>query len=55
MLNFNSSYLDDDAGDVIDDRKKIFTKYFYGWFTVDFVSILPLEIILLAIAENAAA
>jgi hypothetical protein len=32
----------------------IFNQYFYGWFTVDFVSILPLEVVLLAIAENSA-
>jgi hypothetical protein len=53
VLNFNSSYLDD-ACDVIDDRKMIFNQYFYGWFTVDFVSILPLEVVLLAIAKNSA-
>jgi len=40
------------AGDVIDNRKKIFNQYFSGWFTVDLVSILPLEVILIAIAEN---
>ena len=54
MLNFNSSYLDED-GDVIDNRKKIFKSYFSGWFIVDFFSILPLEVLLLAIAKNTAA
>jgi len=42
-----------EVNDIIDDRKEIFRMYFYGWFFVDLISILPLEIILLAIADNA--
>jgi len=52
VINFNSSYVDD-VNEIIDNRKAIFRAYFYGWFPVDVISILPLEIILLAIASNA--
>lgn len=51
ILNFNSSYLND-INDVVDDRKMIFKNYFYGWFPVDLVSIIPLELLLLAIAGS---
>ena len=51
VLNYNSAYIDI-FGDVVDDRKMIFRTYFYGWFFIDLISILPLEIILLAVAES---
>ena len=50
VINFNSAYIND-LSDIEDDRKKISKEYFSGWFMVDFVSILPLEIVLLAIAK----
>ena len=53
MLNFNSAYVEENTNDVIDDRKKIFDQYSKGWFLVDLISILPLELILLAIAKDA--
>jgi len=53
ILNYNSAYIDD-MGDVIDNRKMIFRQYFNGWFSVDLVSILPLEIVLLALADSTA-
>ena len=52
VLNFNSSYVEVESNEVIDDRKKIFDMYFKGWFVVDLVSILPLELILVAIAAG---
>lgn len=51
ILNYNSAYIDL-FGDVVDNRKMIFRTYFYGWFFIDLISILPLEVILLAVAKS---
>jgi hypothetical protein len=50
ITNFSSAYPDENK-DMCDDRKRIAIRYFKGWFFIDFVSILPLDIILLAFVE----
>ena len=46
IINFNSAFIDK-AGDIVDDRKLISSEYLRGWFFVDLISIIPLDILLL--------
>jgi hypothetical protein len=46
-INFNTAFTEVNK-DIIDDRKAIAIKYLTGWFFIDILSILPLELILLA-------
>ena len=45
LVNFFSAF-EDDKMVLIDDRKKIISSYFRGWFAIDFLSIFPMDIIL---------
>ncbi len=45
LVNFFSAY-EDDKMILIDNRKKIISSYLKGWFSIDFLSIFPLDIIL---------
>ena len=47
VVNFNSAYIDE-SYEVIDDRKKIAHSYLVSWFLVDFLSIVPFELIVTA-------
>ena len=42
---FNSAYYTEDM-DMVDDRKMIAKTYLYGWFTIDFLAIMPFDLIL---------
>ena len=44
FVNFNSCYYEDDV-DLIEDRKEITCNYLKGWFLVDFVAIIPIDIV----------
>ena len=43
FLGFNTSYYDDFEGDEIFDKKKIIRHYFFGKFSIDFLSSLPID------------
>ena len=45
ILNFFHSYLDKITGEEIVDSKKIVINYLKGWFTIDFISSFPFELI----------
>ena len=45
ILNFFHSYLDESTGEIITDSKSIVIHYLKGWFTIDFISSFPFEII----------
>ena len=44
LVNFNSAYIDE-SYEVIDDRKKIAKSYLVSWFLIDFLSIVPFELV----------
>jgi|APSaa5957512535_1039671.scaffolds.fasta_scaffold356211_1 hypothetical protein len=46
IVNFNSAYTNE-SYEVIDDRKKIAKQYLLSWFLVDFLSIVPFELIVM--------
>jgi len=43
ILSFFTGYRETDDDDVITDYKKIALKYFWGWFSIDFISIFPFQ------------
>ena len=45
ILNFFHSYLDESTGEIITDSKRIAIHYLKGWFTIDFISSFPFELI----------
>ena len=45
ILNFFHSYLDESTGEIIIDLKRIAIHYLKGWFTIDFISSFPFELI----------
>ena len=45
FINFFSAYVNSDD-DLITDRRKIACHYLRSWFIIDFVSILPISIII---------
>lgn len=45
IVNFNAATYDDDF-ELISDRKTIMKNYFFGWFTIDLLSILPFELMI---------
>jgi hypothetical protein len=47
IVNFNSAYIDE-SYEVIDDRKKIAKSYLVSWFLIDFLSIVPFELVVTA-------
>ena len=47
LVNFNSAYIDE-SYEVIDDRKKIAKSYIVSWFLIDFLSIVPFELVVTA-------
>ena len=51
VINFNSA-IQLDGIEMIDDRKTISKNYLTGWFLIDFLSILPFELILLWMATE---
>ena len=51
LINFNSAYTDENK-EIIDNRKMIAMRYLSGWFFIDLISILPLDIILLSFVEE---
>jgi hypothetical protein len=52
IVNFNSAY-QDEKGKCIDDRCSIAKEYLAGWFTIDFFSVLPFDVILEASTNGA--
>lgn len=46
FVNFNSAYTDE-SYETITDRKKIAKEYLASWFLVDFLSIVPFELIVM--------
>ena len=52
IVNFNSAY-QDEKGKCIDDRCSIAKEYLSGWFTIDFFSVLPFDVILEASTNGA--
>lgn len=51
IIIFNSAYYDDDM-DIIDHRGKICVSYLSGWFLIDFMAIVPFELILKSMQFN---
>lgn len=47
ILNFRYAF-EDDTYQIVDDPKKIFKKYFGGWFSIDLTAIFPIDIIMSA-------
>ena len=45
VLNFFHSYLDKSTGEIITHTKTIAKHYLKGWFTIDFISSFPFELI----------
>ena len=45
ILNFFHSYLDESTGEIITESKRIAIHYLKGWFTIDFISSFPFELI----------
>jgi hypothetical protein len=46
IINFFTAFKDE-KGNIVDDLKLIAFKYLTGWFTIDLISILPMDIIVL--------
>lgn len=46
IVNFNSAFTNE-SYEIVDDRKKIAKSYLTSWFLVDFLSIVPFELILM--------
>lgn len=44
VLTFNTVLVDDDYR-LIEDRKEIARDYFFGWFSIDLLAILPIGLI----------
>lgn len=44
ILNFNTGFYE--RGDLVTKRKKIAPHYLKSWFTIDFVSVFPLDNVL---------
>lgn len=51
VVNFFSAYLDE-IEIIIDDREKIFIHYFYGYFFIDLLGGLPIQLILSSVEES---
>ena len=51
ILTFFSAYEDYDLK-IEDDFKDIAINYFKGWFVIDFISILPLDVILSSLSNS---
>ena len=45
LIIFNTAFYNDDM-DLIDNRKKIAKVYLKGWFFIDFLAILPFDVII---------
>lgn len=45
ILNFFHSYIDKSTGETIIENKKIVINYLKGWFSIDFISSFPFELI----------
>ena len=45
ILCFNTAYVDK-KGDLISNHKKIASNYLKGWFSLDFIANLPIEILI---------
>ena len=45
LTNFNTSYLDA-AGELVENRGAIFKNYMKSWFIIDFISNIPLDMML---------
>ena len=51
IINFNTAFTNE-AKELVDDRKRISIKYLSGWFIIDSVSIIPLDLILLQLVDE---
>ena len=51
VINFNSAFINKE-GEQIDDRKEICSEYLGGWFFVDLISIIPLDVLLIALSKQ---
>lgn len=47
FINFNTAYKDE-INNIVDDRKTVAKTYLTGWFIIDFLSIFPLDLIIVA-------
>jgi hypothetical protein len=43
-MNFFLAYQDEKRGELVTDRRRIQWAYFTGWFSIDFVSIVPFDL-----------
>lgn len=50
LLNFNTGFYQ--RGDLVIKRKKIASHYLKSWFTIDFVSVFPLDNVLNLIDDS---
>ena len=51
FFSFNQAYYDEDFV-IIEDRKTIGSNYLKGWFSVDLIAIIPLDLIHQIIFKN---
>jgi len=42
FMNFFTAYYDEDF-EIVDDYKAIFKNYFFGWFLIDLISVIPFD------------
>lgn len=52
FISFNTSFMDE-KGKLIDDRCHVAKEYLTGWFFIDFISVLPFDLILEASTNGA--
>lgn len=54
LIIFNTAFYDSEM-DIVDSRRKIAAEYFRGWFFIDFMAVVPFDIILNASQFNSLA
>ena len=42
-INFNTAYVDEREGRIVEDRRRIALRYLKGWFAIDFLSTVPFD------------
>ena len=51
MINFNLAFTNEFL-EMIDTKKEISMNYLSGWFFIDLLSILPIDLIIIAFSQN---
>lgn len=52
FINFRTTFIDDQKGEVVSDPAKIAKNYLKGWFVIDVMAAIPFDLLMFGLASD---